>query len=96
VSVVTVIHSLALVSRSKIHMKIDLMETQTQPFPIYDDSEQIGMLVPDHNGYLVATRDGGNWQSAENETYAKEIQEGEGSFRQFDETDGAEKFCIDF
>lgn len=69
-------------------MKIDLLETQTQTFPLYDEAltAQIGVLVPDHNGYL----------RVEDETLNDEIAAAGGTYQQFEEEDGDEKFHVSY
>ena len=65
-------------------MTIDLMTQQARnaKYPLFNEAqtEQIGWLEADHNGYLKADSD--------------ELNENEGSFEQFDETDGEEKFAV--
>ena len=67
-------------------MQIDLLETQTQKFPLYDEAcqTQIGWLEPDHNGHL----------KADDEKLDQSLNENGGSYDQFDEEDGEEKFRV--
>ena len=75
-------------------MTIDLSRTQTRTFPLFGESgTEIGILTPDHNGYLVAATSS-NWQSSESGALRQEIDDAGGSFEQLDETDGEETFVV--
>lgn len=71
-------------------MKIDLMDQQPQnaKYPLYNEAqtEVIGQLVVDHKGYLTC----------EDEEMGEDILKNGGTFEQFDETDGDEKFCVSY
>ena len=71
-------------------MKIDLMDQQPQnsKYPLYDEAqtEVIGQLVVDYKGYLTV----------EDEALGADILKNDGTFEQFDETDGDEKFAVSY
>jgi hypothetical protein len=71
-------------------MKIDLMDQQPKnaKYPLYDEAqtEMIGRLVADYNGYLTV----------EDEKVGEDILKNGGTFEQFDETDFDEKFHVSY
>ena len=70
-------------------MKIDIANQQPQnvKYPLVgEDLSDLGFLVPDHNGYLVADSD---------EVNDSALKHG-GSFEQIEDEDGNEKFQLVF
>lgn len=77
-------------------MKIDLMETQKSnaSYPLFgEDGSELGIMTPDHNGYLTAAKSS-NWQDAESEALRASIEEAGGTIEQDCEDDGEETFVV--